>query len=261
MTRPQHNNLKKGTIVSNGLIYRLEQLQMLDDGDFNIIDSMMLAQRNIPEHFFIISEKYPQPHIHFVVKGWAIKYKTLENGERQIVNFVLPGDIIAIYSPLFQNSEHTVESITEMRLGYFSANLFFETIRKIPRLAVALMWMAGQDERVLEEQIVRVGRRRSTKRMAHLLIELHRRLRLAGLSREEAQFLPLNQSLLSDALGLSYIHAHRVFRELDKMGLIVRTYNNIQLLNLKLLADFADFDASYLEPIVNHDTARILKSP
>ncbi|GKS70149.1 Crp/Fnr family transcriptional regulator [Nitrosomonas sp. PY1] len=246
--------------MSIGLIYRLKQLEILDDEDFLIMDSMMLAQRNTPRHFFIISEKYPQPHIHFVIEGWAIKYKTLENGERQIINFVLPGDIVAIYSPLFQNSEHTVESITEMRLGYFSASLFFETIRKSPRLAAALMWMAGQDERVLEEQIVRVGRRRSIKRMAHLLAELHRRLRLAGLSREEAQFLPLNQSLLSDALGLSHIHAHRIFRELDKMGLIVRTHNSIQLLNLKLLADFADFDASYLEPIANSSTAKTLKS-
>lgn len=244
----------------NGLIYRLEQLEILNSEDFRIIDTMLVAQRDISPHAFIISEKHAQQYIYFVLSGWAIKYKTLENGDRQIVNFVLPGDIVSIYSPIFLNAEHTVESITEMRLGYFSSALFLETVRNVPRLAVALMWMAGQDERVLEEQIVRVGRRRSTKRMAHLLAELFRRLRLAGFSCEQARLLPLNQLLLSDALGLSHIHAHRVFRELDKMGLIARTHNTIELLDIKSLVEFADFDQTYLEVTVNPTTVRILKS-
>lgn len=245
--------------MSNELICRLRQLGMLDTEDFRIIDTMLVAQRDISQHSFIISEKHAQQYIYFVLDGWAIKYKTLENGNRQIVNFVLPGDIIGVYSPIFLNAEHTVESITEMRLGYFSSELFLEAMRNVPRLAVALMWMAGQDERVLEEQIVRVGRRRSTKRMAHLLAELFRRLRLAGFSCEQAKFLPLNQLLLGEALGLSYIQAHRVFRELDKMGLIARTYNTIELLDIKSLVEFADFDESYLEATVNPTVARILK--
>jgi len=246
--------------VSNGLIYRLEQLEILNKEDFRIIDTLLVTQRDIPEHSFIINEKHAQQYIHFVLKGWAIKYKTLENGDRQIVNFVLPGDIISIYSPIFLNAEHTVESITDMRLGYFSSSLFLETMRNAPRLAVALMWMAGQDERVLEEQIVRVGRRRSTKRMAHLLAELFRRQRLAGFSYEQARLLPLNQLLLSDALGLSHIHAHRVFRELDQIGLIARTHNTIELLDIKSLVAFSDFDESYLEAIVNPTMIKILKS-
>jgi CRP-like cAMP-binding protein len=239
-------------------IYRIKKLELLTEEDFQFADNLMIDAKVVDPGIRIIEEGLLQKQIFFVLEGWAVKYKTLEDGTRQIVNFVLPGDIVGMFSPIFQRSEHTVETIISMKLGGFPADKLIETFRDAPRLALALAWMAGQDERILEEQIVRIGRRSSAKRMAHLFIELYRRLRLCGYVREEAAVLPVNQILLSDALGLSHVHTHRIFRELEKHQLIERLPGRIVLHNLPVLASLADFDESYLEPISLSNAALVL---
>ncbi|MCB1986022.1 MAG: Crp/Fnr family transcriptional regulator [Burkholderiales bacterium] len=229
-------------------VHRIKKLELLDSDDFAYAESLIKSEIIVDAGRFIIDAGNLQKQIFFVLSGWAVKYKTLENGNRQIVNFVLPGDIIGMFSPIFQYSEHTVESISTMKLGCFPADQLVSTFRDAPRLALVLAWMAGQDERILEEQIVRIGRRRSAKRMAHLLIELYRRLRICGYTREQAIILPVNQLLLSDALGLSHIHTHRVFRELENHQLVERLPGRLILQNLAMLSALADFDESYLEP-------------
>jgi len=230
-------------------VHRLQRLDLLNSEDFNYAENLIQGQKDIDSGISIIETGNTQEQIFVVLEGWAVKYKILENGNRQIVNFIVSGDIIGLFSPIFKCPEHTVESICPMKLGSFPANRLVETFREAPRLALGLAWMAGQDERILEEQIVRIGRRNSIKRMAHLFVELHRRLRLSGHTLEQAIILPVNQLLLSDALGLSHIHAHRVFRELERNNLIKRFSGYIVLENLSMLASLADFDESYLEPV------------
>lgn len=140
-----------------------------------------------------------------------------------------------------------MEAITPLTCGIYPSKKIIDLFRDAPRLGVVLGWMAGRDERILEEQIVRIGRRRAAKRMSHLLIELYVRLRQTGFPKHEAARVPVNQMLLSDALGMSHIHGHRVFRELDQMGLIERSSEGVQILDMEKLADFAEFDSSYLE--------------
>lgn len=239
-------------------MYRIKRLELLNPEDFQFAENLIMHSKTVEPEIRIIEEGQLQKQIFVVLDGWASKYKTLEDGSRQIVNFVLPGDIIGMFSPIFKRSEHTVESIVTMKLDGFSADKLVETFRDAPRLALALAWMAGQDERILEEQIVRIGRRSSAKRMAHLLIELYRRLRLCGYTREEAIILPINQLILSDALGMSHIHTHRVFRELEKSKLIERQPRRIILHNISTLASLADFDESYLEPVTLSKAANAL---
>lgn len=240
--------------------HRLESLNFLDSEDFEFADHLIQDRRNIDSGDFILTEGGTQRRIQFVLDGWAIRHKSSVDGDRQILNFVLPGDVIGLFSPIYKQSEHSVEAITSMTLGSFPADRLLEVFRDVPRLALTLSWVAGQDERILEEQIVRIGRRRATKRMAHLLVELHRRLRRCGYTREDACHLPLNQLLLSDSLGLSHVHAHRVFRELEKDALIKRESGSIILLDLRLLAELADFDAGYLEPGPHGPAVRALNN-
>lgn len=239
-------------------VTRIKKLELLSPEEFEYAEGLIKTEKTVDTGQSIIETGCIQKQIYFVLEGWAVKYKTLENGNRQIVNFALPGDIIGMFSPIFQNAQHTVESISTMKLGSFPAERLIDTFRDSPRLALVLAWMAGQDERILEEQIVRIGRRSAAKRMAHLFIELYRRLRLCGYTREHAVIFPVTQLLLSDALGLSHVHAHRVFRQLEKHQLVERSPGRLVLQNLTLLSSLADFDESYLEPKSLANTALAL---
>src|SRR3546814_8330913 len=58
----------------------------------------------------------PYDHTYIVKDGWAIRFKTLSDGRRQILNFVLPGDFIGLFSALFEVADHSVAALTDMEV-------------------------------------------------------------------------------------------------------------------------------------------------
>ena len=161
---------------------------------------------------------------------------------------MLPGDIVGLFAPLVAEAAHDVSALTDMRLVRFPTRQVLEAFDMSPCLGITLAWLASQDDRILEEQIVRVGRRAAHKRLAHLFVELRRRQTLAGIDADDADRLPLTQEVLADALGMSHVHANRCFRRLSSDGLVKIERGDIHLIDTAALAALADFDPSYLEP-------------
>ncbi len=182
-----------------------------------------------------------------IADGWAIRYKLLEDGRRQILNFLIPGDLVGYFSLLFSTSICTVEPLTPLVVHSFTPEKAFDAFRQSPQLAVALSWLAAQAERQLDEQLVRIGRRKATERMAHLFMEINYRLLRAGAPPQAAKHFPLTQPLLADALGMSHIHTHRTFRELIRAGLVSLDAGKVVLRDRNALSRLAGFDSSYLE--------------
>ena len=82
--------------------------------------------------------------------------------------------------------------------------------------------------------------------MAHLLLELHHRLRAIGQAEEDAFEMPVGQAALSDSLGLSYVHVSRVLTWLEREGLIARTRTTVVLADRDRLSSLCDFSSLYL---------------
>jgi CRP-like cAMP-binding protein len=234
----------EGAFMSSPFRRRLELLKFLHREDLIFADRLTRQYEDFDKGRVLLQEGGRLQRTSFVLDGWAIRYKTVRDGGRQILNFILPGDVFGLYALLFDRSEHAVEAITPMTVGSIPATQALDTLTTTPRLGLVLAWMAGRDERILDEQIVRVGRRHGAVRMAHLLVELHVRLARAGLEKELE--LPLNQILLSDALGISHVHAHRLFRQLESKALIERRGQSVALIDLQGLAELAGFDVHYL---------------
>jgi hypothetical protein len=94
--------------------------------------------------------------------------------------------------------------------------------------------------------VVRVGRLDAGRRIAHLLLELHVRLRLGGASELEACALPVTQAVIADALGMSHVHANRSCRRLQRLGLLETTGGRLLLRDRRGLADYSGFDPTYV---------------
>jgi CRP-like cAMP-binding protein len=97
------------------------------------------------------------------------------------------------------------------------------------------------------EHLVGVGRRDALARTAHFLVELGLRLRLVGLGSEAGFACPLNQYLLSDALGLTAIHLNRVLRKLREQGLVTFRDGQVVFHNLPGLRRLAEHHGGYLD--------------
>ncbi|MDX1512377.1 MAG: Crp/Fnr family transcriptional regulator [Gammaproteobacteria bacterium] len=228
-------------------LLRLDALGFLEAGDLEVLRRLIGKEEEVEAGAQVVSQGSDETRVFVVNSGWAIRYKTIRDGGRQILNFVTPGDVSGVYSLLFSRAEHTIEALTPMRLAFFQNRALLDAFGESPRLAVVLTWFAGQDARLLAEQIVRVGRRPGAERMAHLLVELHLRRRRAGAGDTESRRFPVTQVLLADALGMSHVHTHRIFRGLARDGFVTRKQSDVWLEDVNGLARLAGFDAGYLE--------------
>jgi len=137
-----------------------------------------------------------------VVEGWAIRYAMLSDGRRQILGFVLPGDSVGLFAPERALNRAEARALTYLRLvepppidgaGATAANPFLE--------------IAFQEECLLVNHVLNLGRRTAYERTAHLFLELHDRLGAVGLSNDGVFDFPPTQEVLADALGLSAVHS------------------------------------------------------
>ncbi len=196
---------------------------------------------------YIVQPGHDFRSVYLIVEGWATRSKLTSNGARQIINFAIPGDILCFNAALFDKAEVYVQAHTALNAFSIPIRPFSELLNNQPQLAVALAWTAAQEEGVVSERLLSLGRRSARQRAAHLLCEIHRRLQVVDLVRSGEQFqLPLTQEDLADSLGISMIHTNRVLRDLVRGGLIAMERNSVRLLDLDRLREISEFSDDYL---------------
>ncbi len=240
---------------------RLDSLKLIQDEDIEILDRLHRKTADYPAGCIVQREKAPIEWTRIIVSGWAIRFRTTADGHRQIINFLLPGDSIGLYGALFPQSDSGVETVTDAKLAEFASTELMEVFRKSARLGAALCWIGGQDERFLEQQIVRIGALHATARIAHLLVELQLRLLRAGIPPADALSMPITQKLIAEALGISHVHANRCCRKLEKKGLIEAAPGSLTLLDPGELKKLCGYDDDFGLAQISATVVRRLTRP
>lgn len=184
-----------------------------------------------------------------LVSGWACSYKLLYDGQRQIVDFQVPGDFLGLRSVLLHLSDHSIEPVTDIEVMEIHVSDLLEAFSHTPRLATAILWAASRDEAMVVEHLVGIGRRDAAERMAHFLLELGARLSLVGMGSRAGYACPLTQYHLADALGLSSVHVNRMLRQLREQGLVTFHNGFVTFDDYDRLVEFADFEMTYLDQV------------
>ena len=127
-----------------------EELNTIQDFRQNVI--------NCPEDTDLIREGH-RTALYTILSGWAFRYKTLSDGRRQILNFLMPGDLIGLQEQVFEVSPHGVKTLTEMTACEFSQNKLWHLFEEHPSLAYDITWMAAHEESMVDENLLSVGRR------------------------------------------------------------------------------------------------------
>ncbi len=182
--------------------------------------------------------------------GWSIYYKLLPDGRRQIVQFVLPGDIVDLHALFQMETPCSLAALTAAEFARIDAARLGDLYFRYPRLAAALAWMAARDRAMLMEQVVRLGRKTAYERLAHLLLELHQRLVGVGLAAGDGFRLPVTQDELADALGLSLVHVNRTLQRLRRENLLRLDNQRVDLLDRERLAEIAGYEPARLDEFV-----------
>ena len=168
----------------------------------------------------ILAEGAHSAQLFTLLSGWAFRFKTLEDGRRQILNYVLPGDLIGLQGSVMGTMEHSVETLSPVVLCVFQRDGLGELYRKQPGLSFDVTWIAAREEKMLDEHLLSVGRRSAIERAAYLVAFLHRRAAAVGLTENRPLLIPITQQHVADTLGLSIVHTNKTLRKLAERKLI-----------------------------------------
>ncbi len=168
----------------------------------------------------ILAEGEQSDHLFTVLSGWGFRYKMLDDGRRQILNYVMPGDIVGLQGTLMGEMQHSIEALSPVVLCVFQRDRLAELYREHPDLAYDLTWIAAREERMLDENLLSIGRRSALERAAYLIAFLYQRAATLGLFRSGWSVIPVTQQHVADTLGLSIVHTNKTLKKLAARGLL-----------------------------------------
>ncbi len=205
-----------------------------------------LADRRVEARADIVHEGDPPRAVNLVCEGWAYRYKALPDGRRQIVAFFLPGDICDLNVQLLRQLDHSIGTITPLRYVELQPSWFLEAARDCPRVMQALQWETLVSGAIQREWTLNLGQRTAIERVAHLFCELFWRLQSIGMATSCGYALPLTQSDLAEATGMTSVHVNRTLQQVRARDLIRLHGGRLEIPNLPALTNVALFNPDYL---------------
>ncbi len=168
----------------------------------------------------ILMEGSNSPQLYTVLSGMGTRYTVLENGRRQVINFLFPGDLTGLQARLLGEMKHSVEATTAMVLCAFKRDDLWNLFKAQPNRAFDITWIAAVEEHFLGETVVTLGQRDATERVAWALLRIEARLRAVGVGSATEVPLPFRQQDLADALGLSLVHTNKTLARLRERQIV-----------------------------------------
>lgn len=194
----------------------------------------------------VMMEGSNAPQLYTALRGMGLRYKLLPNGERQVINFIFPGDFIGLQAGVMGEMQHSVEATTAMTLCVFDRSEFFNFFKSNPSRGFDITWLAAVEEHFLGDALATVGQRSATEAIAWALLRVFQRGGALGLVSRARMPFPFRQQDLADALGLSLVHTNKTLAKLRDRQLAAWSDGVLQVNDLELLAEVARAE---LEPL------------
>jgi CRP-like cAMP-binding protein len=234
------------TSLPNPLVRKLEGFTTLSDADRALLERISAEPRLVSPRTDLVCQGVKPDGVFLILEGMACRQKHHTKGQRQIMAYLLPGDLCGLDDALLNRMDHSITTLSVCRVVRIAPETMTEILHQHPQVARALRISALVDEATLREWLVNLGRRYATERLAHLFCELLVRLRGVGRATENSYALPLTQTDLADTMGMSGIHVNRSLQELRQQGLIEFRRGQLTIPSLPRLQAFAEFKADYL---------------
>ncbi len=228
------------------LVTKLSRFTLLSDEDVRVLDALCLNEERFNADTDIVCQGDVPGSAFVLTHGMAFRYRLMPEGKRQILTFMIPGDIFGLHAFLLRAMDHSIATLVPTRIAPISRATVFDLFEHHPRIGAALWWTALQQDAINRERIVALGRRSAGGRVAYLLCELVWRQTAVGLAGDHAIRLPLTQVELADTLGLTAVHVNRILQGFRQDNLIALAHHRLTLLDVEKLQKIAGFNQDYL---------------
>ncbi len=184
----------------------------------------------------------PAASAYVIREGWAFAYTLLANGERQVLGFLLPGDIVGLSGLFRSDVRRGFETVTGTVVSAISRASIRRASQQWPEIFELFLHLQSEVQAALVAQLVDLGRRDSRARVAQLLLRLERRLMPIGRAGPDGYYCPISQYLIADALGLTAIHVNRVLRSLREEEIVTVRHERVTIHDRARLLEIAGDD-------------------
>lgn len=229
----------------------LRGLQVFRDftpDELKFVDTFKTGELKLKAGTTLLHEGEATDYLYTLLSGWMFRYKSLPDGRRQILKYVLPGDFVGLQASVFLEAQHTIEALSDAVLCVFPRKKLWSLYSGQPGLGFDVTWLAAREEKMLDDNLLSIGRRTALERMAYLFMHLYRRARELKLVTDLGFFTPINQQHLADTLGLSLVHTNKTVRKLHDKDVIIWRNRYLTVKNENGLAAIANYEADKSPP-------------
>ena len=164
----------------------------------------------------VLFDEGDQAETVFVVTAGMLKlYKVLVDGRRQVVGFMVPGDFLGLaFGRLYL---YSAEAVTPVTLCCFRRTQFLTFLDDCPALEKEVLLRTSTELAAAQEQMLLLGRKSATERVASFILSMARRRRLGDGDPVEP---PMSLVDIADYLGLTVETVSRTISSLRRRALI-----------------------------------------
>ena len=194
------------------------------------------------------SELYAQGEVNdevfTIIEGWVFLHHILEDGRRQILDFMLPGDICGELAPRAEEASHTAEALSDVTVAVLPRAQLATMFTRDPAYGMAFVTRMAGSLNSAYDSLIDSGRRTAIEAVAHLLLRLDERVRALGDGPDQPEIdFPLTQEHMGDALGLTAVHVCRTLRVLREKKIVRIARMRLRVDDRRRLAAIAGMEA------------------
>ncbi|OIQ63807.1 transcriptional activatory protein AadR [mine drainage metagenome] len=180
----------------------------------------IVARDQVPDDIFVLC------------RGWAFRYFQLSDGRRQILKFLLPGDLFSS-AAIFEETPHfSVKALTGVQINGFARSELRTRCFAEPAVQSTVGQTCVAEARDAAEFLAVLGQCSAEQRIAYLLLHLMRRIAAGQVIREQRYPFPLRQQHIADTVGLTSVHVSRVLGLFRDRRIVVLSEGVLEVFNL-----------------------------
>jgi CRP-like cAMP-binding protein len=223
----------------------LGELVSITSAEHAALERLEERERVVRRGSTIQREKDRVGELFIVRRGVMMTSTLLDDGSRQILRFLFPGDMIALSSLAYREAPETITALTEAIICPFERSALAGIIAAHPRLGALVLVYSQIERTALTDRLAALGRSSARARVAAVLIDMRNRLRMGDRNIADSFTLGLTQEEIGDATGLTAVHVNRMLRQIEEDGLIARDNGRIRFVNEAALVREANYVDRY----------------
>lgn len=183
----------------------------------------------------LIVQNRASDDVFVLCSGWAFRYFQLSTGQRQILRFLLPGDLLSLSSVFEEQAHFAVRALTDVQVSAIRRTEIQARLAINPEILRTLANTCLIETKAADEAQTVLGQYSAESRIAFLFLRLIGKVAARSVIREQRYPLPLRQQHIADAVGLTPVHVSRTMSLFRSRGIVELSDGILQVLDLNEL--------------------------